>query len=652
MLLNSLRIFLPGICATTQFRAAAIVALGVLRVVAAGQSDPTWIPANDDQRIVRTGTWQWDSHRYAAESALETTEDGASLELTIRGGGLVLCFDTMTPPNNYGPLELGIIEVFIDDAKSATLRPRESANEVTLVRTGDDRVRRVRLVHRIDAGGAGVRILGFRHATSPTGDIALVLSGEKNGALIDARAILTREGRVVRDSIVRNWLTGSCRLGAVPPGENYAFEVRASGWSILHAGNITVTADHETLLPAVYLRRERDMPQDAVTFPSFGYAAVRQPGGSFRARFEGQRSKIRSVRLVGHHGPATFSRVCRFEEDKAAAFYYHREGVVSIPADTPPGMYDLEIVLVDGRRARTLTSPRSVAVVAAFPADPIFVSWGHLDTWGQYQAEYVGRLAAIANLLAADMVLVANEGNPAYAAGALDALEMPFVINFGNHRGPDPGPWFGDPIGIVDFGSEFAVLNFGRPWDRSAAEADQLLTARAGTRTKIINAFESNAPVREFLDRHHVPLIHYAHGPGPAVAKLGATPTIRVGKSNSESFRVIRFKNGTPVSYTYRGHATAPIPFPRGARAPLGVTYEPANDGAHRVVTARFHNELDEGFAAARATFIMPRGSYGVTGGRVEQTIESDDHRFTVVKVRFDLPARTSGEIVVQPVGR
>ena len=97
---------------------------------------------------------------------------------------------------------------------------------------------------------------------------------------------------------------------------------------------------------------------------------------------------------------------------------------------------------------------------------------------------------------------MSNEANPAYAAGALHGLEAPFVINFGNHRGPEPGPWFGEPVGIVDFGTELAVLNFGRAWDTGSADADQLLEARAGARIKVINAFEWNAPVREFFDRH------------------------------------------------------------------------------------------------------------------------------------------------------
>src|SRR5690606_4018057 len=130
----------------------------------------------------------------------------------------------------------------------------------------------------------------------------------------------------------------------------------------------------------------------------------------------------------------------------------------TIPDDTPAGTYDLVVTTEGPRGHRPRTTPRAVCVVERHPTDPVFVSWGHLDTWGQYQAEYVEQLVAMANLIAPDMTLISNEANPAYTAGALRALEMPFVVNFGNHRGPDPGPWFGDPVGAVDFGQSFTVL--------------------------------------------------------------------------------------------------------------------------------------------------------------------------------------------------
>lgn len=608
-----------------------------------------WVSAEDANQLSRSGAWQWTSHRYAADSALVTIEDGAALEYTFTGCTLVLCLDTLTPPNNYGLPELGALEVYIDGEMSAVVRPRDSAGEVTLLQSASPRSARVRIVHRAESAGVGARIRGLRVATDPTGALAMMVNGEQNRALLDVRAVLTQGGRVVRDTLVRNWLTGACRLAALPPAMDYRLELRAVGWVMFVAESISVRLGEETVLPPIYMRRVRDVPQDAITFPVFGAAVVRQAGEGFRARFAAYRGEVRSVRLVRRVGPATISRRVTFVEDEGAGFYYHREGTVALPADVPTGTYDLEITIHDARGIRTLVSPRAVTVVKIYPGDPVFVSWGHLDTWGQAQAEYVERLVAIANLIAPDMVLISNEGNPAYVAGALEGLEMPFAVNFGNHRGPEPGPWFGEAVSVVDFGPAFTVLNFGRAWDRDFGETNALFTARPSVRTKIINAYESNAPVRELLDRHGVALIHYAHGPGPAVAALGETPTIRVGKVNSESFRVIRFRDGRPFSYTYRGHVTAPIPYPRTGEEPLALLYQGSNDGTQRRVAARFRNDLDEDFPRARVFFVMPRGIYRVSGAQIEDTADSDDGAFTVLTARFDLVRRSSGEIVAEP---
>src|SRR5687768_14805923 len=156
-------------------------------VLSAADTSAVWIAANDEVNVMRSGSWEWNSHRYAAESALETSQDGASLEFTFRGRALVMALDTLTPPNNYGPPELGDIEVIFDGTRAFTIRPREAANEVILLRSISAISRRVRLVHRASSSGTGVRIRGFRTVNDPTGDLAFVLSGEKHGAFIDAR---------------------------------------------------------------------------------------------------------------------------------------------------------------------------------------------------------------------------------------------------------------------------------------------------------------------------------------------------------------------------------------------------------------------------------------------------------------------------------
>lgn len=611
---------------------------------------PGMVSADDTTRVQRTGDWRWTAHRYAASSALVTSSEGAALEFSYRGHGLVLCLDTLTPPNHYGPPELGVLEIQIDGVRVRDVRPRIEDREVVLVRSREAEAHRVRVIHRHDETGTGCRINGFRVLTAPSGDLSFVISGEQQGALRDVRAILTREGEVVREVLLRNGLTGQGRLAGIPPGKNYSLSLSASGWKTWRRGDIVVRPGEEAVLPPVFLKREWDIPLDSFKFPTFGHPVVRRPGESLRMRFEAHRDEIGAVRLVRREGPAIISQVGTFSEDPSAAFYYHREGTLTLPPTLSPGLYDLEVTVTGKNGSEILSSRRCVNVVREFPRNPVFMTFGHLDTWGQYQAEYLARLVQLANLIAPDMVLISDEVNPAYVAGALYDLKVPFVVNFGNHREPEPTPWFGEPIGIVDFGPRLSVLNFGRPWDTGLADADALLSSRENVPCKVINAFEANAPVATFLDRHKIAVIHYAHGPGPAIAKLGATPSIRVGKSNSSSFRLVRFQAGRPVSYTYRGHATAPIPFPREAPPPARLTYQPANDGTHATVTANFENELDEDLLAARITFVLPRGKYRAEAGRIESAVDSDEGRFTVLRVRFEMPAGAKGQVRVMPV--
>lgn len=652
MSINRGRWAYPGITNIVRFpmRRSSSAFFGVLTFVAlvASATAATEWAANDAAFFKRSGEWAWTSHRYAAESALVTKQPGAALEFSFHGRAAVLELDTLTPPNHFGPPELGALAVYLDDVLVRLVRPRIEDHEVVLHRSAELETHRVRLVHQAEDVGVGVRVRGVRILEEPTGDLQLTVSGEQHGALIDVRVLVTQGGKTIRRTLVRNWLTGQCRLAGLPPGDGYTLELTAAGWKGVYFTNISVAAGKETTLAPVYLIREWDAPVDDFKSPALGHPVIRRPGDSLRARFEGHQRQIRDVRIVRLVGPATISRVCGFVEDQAAAFYYHREGTVTLPADTPPGVYDLEVSLTGARGDEIIRSRRSVVVVEDYTREPTFVAFGHLDTWGQYQAEYVHALAEIANLLAPDLVLISNEANPAYAAGALYHLDVPYIINFGNHRAPDPGPWYGQTVDIVDFGTAFTVLNFGEAWDADTTKAEKLLADRHATRIKLINAFEANAPIAGLLDRFGVALIHYAHGPGPAVARLGQTPTVRVGKVNSESFRVIRFQDGKPVQFTYRDHATAAIPFRRNERPPLRVHFDGPNDGTRHAARAEVTNDLEETFPRARVVFVMTPGNYDIFGGQLERAIESDDGRYRIISVRCDLPAKASVQVSVR----
>jgi len=604
----------------------------------------TWIPAADE-RVTRDGQWQETSFRYAERGHLGTGQEGATLELRFQGTDLILRLGMHAVPA-YGVPNFGDLSMCIDDGPERLIHPLAEPREVVIARDLSPGEHVVRVEHRTSPRGSGARVEAFGVTDQPSGELAFALTGEHNAYLVDARAVVTRDGEPVVDRLVRNWLTGRCRLAGLPPGESYRLELRAMGWQPAVVEGIAIDAGAETVLPPIHLAADPATQARSYRFPALGRQVVRRPGESFRARLQAYTGEIVGARIERTVGPATISRPLVIEEDEAAAFYYDREVVATLPAGAPPGLYDLCVAVrwPEHDLEREFRSPRAVMVVDEYPADPMFVSWGHLDTSGQYQAEYLRRLAEIANLLAPDMVLMACSCNPAYIAGALSGLEMPYAVNFGNHQFPGFERWFGPQEGVIDYGPDLCVLNRSLPWHEDTSQAEAMLAARADARIKVINAFEHNAPI-ELLDRHRVALIHDGHGPGLRVMEMGATPTLRVGKSNSESFRVIRFQHGRVASCTYLGDETAPIPFPRGSTPPIRVTVDPPADGTSPEVRATIANDLEEGYPDCRLTMVMPAGEYACNGGRIESAIASDCGEFTVLTVRADAPAESEAAV-------
>ena len=606
-----------------------------------------WVSALEQDTVRQSGDWKEGRFRYAAASHLYTTEDGSALELAFEGTGVAVRLGGHNVPA-YGPVNQGRLVATVDGKIRRELNPLNVPREVVLAQGLSNGAHRLRLEHRVRAELTGCRVEGFRVWSEPCGNLQFNVNGEENAFLVDVRAFLRHGDETVRSTLSRNWLTGQCSLTAVPAGDGYSLEIKASGWKPVKIENIRIHAEHSTALPPIYLRREESTVIRRFRFPALNRPAIRRPGETFRARFLGFSATIDKVLLSRRIEPAAISRKLEYEEVEAAAYYYDREIIAQLPDDISTGMYDLSVHIDGGRRTGSCRSPGSVYIVAQYPADPVFVTFGHLDTSGQYQAEYLRRLASMANLIAPDMVLNANAVNPAYISGAMSRLDMPYMVNFGNHRFPGHEAWYGDPVNIVDFGRELSILNFGHPWHVDTSKADALFSARKHSRMKIINSFEQNAPL-ELLEQHGVCMLHDAHGPGKKVMDMGSTPTRRIGKTNAVSFRVVRLKNGRVESCTYDGHDTAPYPFGREQTPPLRVAYSPANDGTQQAVTATVYNDYAESFPNSRLTFVLPKGEYTVDRGRLESTIVSDSNRYSVVNVRIDIPKRTSFTVQVRP---
>ena len=609
---------------------------------------PTVAPAINQDQVRRSGNWQESRFRFAQTASLQTSEQGAALEFTFAGSGVAVRLGGHNVPA-YGPPNLGQLVVTIDGKAERVLQPRGLPREIVLANHLPAEKHTVRIEHRQDGAMRGCRIESLRSWRDARGEIRFHVSGDANAHLVDCRAVLRHGDTVVRSALVRNWMTGQCALTGLPAGDDYTLEIQAVGWQTTRTKRFHITADQPTDLAPIYLRRDPATTSQRFRFPRLNQPAIRQPGEVFRARFLGFDTQIDEVKLTRQVGSTLISRVIRFAEDHAAAYYYDREIIATLPDDMPSGLYDLTVEVTGGRRTGLCRSPRSVQVVKSYPTDPVFVTFGHLDTSAQYQAEYLQQLVGVINTLAPDLVLCSNACNPAYVAGALAGLEMPLVINFGNHQFPGHEAWFGDPVGLIDCGPHVSVLNFGYPWHIDKSKATALLASRRDTAIRVINAFESNAPL-PLLDAHRVRMIHDAHGIGKKVSDLGATPTRRIGKSNSESFRMVRFRNNRVASCTYNGHETAPIPFPRNTASPLRVAFQHANDGTAAHNTATVTNQLAEPYPNCRVTFVLPAGQYDAVGGLVESQIASDNGLLHVLIIRVDLPAQGVATVAVTRV--
>ena len=121
-------------------------------------------------------------------------------EFSFSGLGLILRLSTLTPPN-YSGLESGQLEIFIDGKKVQTIYPRATAREIVLARNLLDKEHHVRVIHRGEDELTGCAISGFWIIAEKTGDLSFTISGDHNISLIDVRAVLMRNGSVIRNTL-------------------------------------------------------------------------------------------------------------------------------------------------------------------------------------------------------------------------------------------------------------------------------------------------------------------------------------------------------------------------------------------------------------------------------------------------------------------
>ncbi len=528
----------------------------------------TVIGVVDDPMVQTTGEWNQYFYRrsFPTKQHLHTDEDGATLKRTFDASGLALVLESHIPYVYSGSLNDGILEVAIDGEVIREIYPLTEANEIVLYRDREPQPRRVSLRHwYAPNGGRGVRIIGFRELSEPAADLAFFLTGEAGDLLVDARVTVLDGNTVLRTVVQRNWMSGMVRLTDVPPGEGYTLRIDALGWKSVTLPLPPLHAGSERWLTPVHLRLNNQLLSEGFERPRLGYPAVKRPGDSLNLHFAPHQNdeplKLLSLRWEQTIGKAR-RRVLLWEgSNPIPAEGMHMS--IDLPDQPLQGMGDLVAYVHSPDRAFTWRAPRSLHLRDSFPDQPVFLTLGHLDTWGHYQGEYLATFADMANLINPDAVLISNEVHPAYTAGGLKNLNVPHLVTIGNHtfgyvESPSfldsdgtrrPGPdfpfsvsvgevdqgflhrephydwhhtatrdfdrWYGDPIGVVEIGPEIAVLNYGWSWvpehnHEAIKAAWRKFESYRESRIRVLNAYESE-PTRDFLDHFDFALVHSAH---------------------------------------------------------------------------------------------------------------------------------------------
>ena len=614
------------------------------------------LPCGSD-RIRRTGRWDAaEFPRTTGRQVLMSDDPSASLTFEFEGaflsillaptwqdpGPLYGAFGTVRAGRNLTPVD-AVLEVSVDDLPPVPVGLLTSPLEAVVFR-GAPAGRHTVTVRQAAGRHGMVAIEAFRIAGRPLGQLRFGVFGEESYNLNDLRLEVLQAGQCVQRRIVRNARSGRCAVTGLVPGA-YDLQLFAFGWEPLELKGVVVSDGRDADLGDFYLRRRPRGRggREGVIRPGRGRTVSVAPGGHFEVLCRLKKGDaIREAHLVSEDLRLPIDlEVAPADDEKLHGTFLRVRG--KIGDEVPDDLYDLEVQF-DGW-AKPMIAAQAVAVRRRWPEDFYLVTFGHTNTWGQENAEYLARLVDVVNAIHPTMVLIANEVNWAYLTGALGRLRVPYCITWGNHSYPNYEHFFGPRISAVDAGP-IRVVNFGHTWDEDWRSVRRLFENRPDAGIRIINTFDSNAPTAELLDRCKVNLLHDAHGRGVKVEARGRTPTWRVGKVNAESFRLVRFRGGEFHSATYRGEAEAPIPFPRRERSPLRVSYEPQPDGTRRRVRAEIDNDWEERFEHARLRFRMAPGRYRVEGGRIVQQFPANRRPGTIVDVAVTI--RPLGKTIVE----
>ena len=367
---------------------------------------------------------------------------------------------------------------------------------------------------------------------------------------------------------------------------------------------------------------------------------------------------------------------------------------VTVPADCPADLYDL-IVKTNKREAVSLKSVdvikgyrRRYTVVHVTDAH-IARNWtgGDIKTGHPPVLEHLAQIINVVNIIGPDFVVHTGDGitnfnrSTELAQPGIDmkwgcfwdgkgkwrgmhGFDAPVFNAAGNHdHYEEPGCQAEQYLrynGLRTFGMAYGTGRFlflddslGKfqkdPTPQFKVLDDFLAKAGPGQLRVLLHHQPKLAP-EAFLDKHKIQLDLTGHAHRNKEYNVGKTPTLLIITKNAGRileddpgwFRVLTIE-GDKVVFNERfryGDNTK-------QQALLKLTYAAGNDGSAVKNTATITNGFDAAFPTCHVRFVMKRGSYAVSGGRVEQSYNAD--KVTVCDVRVPVAAHGKATVSIAP---
>ena len=487
---------------------------------------------------------------------------------------------------------------------------------------------------------------GFRFAARPVGRITgMLVARDWSELLTDCRADVFRGGRLVRVQYVRSPHDMRFVIAGLDPGK-YRLRLTAAGWGPVEVRGIKLPRPGAKVDVGVVemVREDRCVGRRGVAGPRFGRTINVQPGGVVKARIEEWGKGPDKISLVSPFRTISL-KLKRFKELPYGKWNAVGEATFQVPPATPRDMYDLRIELKSrwGKRIRTLG--QAVCVREALPARFYVAGCGHMNTWGQKTSEYLRKVGGVAELAGARCLLVSNEVNAAYVCGGLTDLRIPYLVTRGNHTMSQWDTFYGT---VACDDGPMRIVTFGDFPYRSWRFAEDLLMARPEATNRIVLCFEPFAPI-ELIRGAKVDLLFNAHSNNPHPdSDRYPKGTLDFRAPNQHSLRWITMTHDGLDPSVRRVRDVPVLDVPREGPPPLRVAWSAPNDGTADRLTATVTNGYRVPFPNGRLRFVLRKGKYRVSGGKLVQSFDADDGKRTIVDVTALFPTRKETRVTVE----